>query len=1701
MLPFLLAPLVALPAAAAPTLDEHSVPAEGRGAVHARIDAFGRYALATKSRQGVALQVVDRADGPGPMFGRPGHQDGRIDTFLDRGTYRILTFGDSRAEGRATVAVHPFVEKNGPAPAKLVEHRLVTTTLEDFEQRSYWIEITERRTVVFEAAGRNLHDLRLWRDGTWLVDRAPNADVTEPAVGRPLTVNRLVAELEPGIYLLTAYGGTPREWANDDGTHPFHLRFGVREHPTALRQRAVIGPFGYDRFLVKEATYFRVELSEAQPLALAVERYDPRRPFASSGGWNAAITKKTVPPVAEVFTSGDGLLLVTVRGPAGRPYVLQHFERRRTASLPKGRYYLSTVHSGHPADTLDASGIIVREKKPFAATSWQTVTLSAEAGWARRFELMEPSTVFVDVKTAGTYRVQTRGDATARFVIEPFFVTPPKDYRSPSSKPAPSDWSLDAGLHVLTIRPEKKGIIEVAVANTDGLVNALSRWVGSSEAIALPRPGLRFESFESSGAREVLRVSQQPGVRTGIVVRSLPLDLRDPLFVAQRPKDTVTLEIEVAEEGVLQAITEDGSRIAMSVDDGPWTAAPRPSVGPHRLRIANETDEIVSYAVGLRVRSLEPDSPLPALPDPRSSALAAFEKLSDRADLDLDRNETRSYLVEAKDAGLYRLESTGLLATRGDLRTRVVPSLAAAAQNGVGRNFLLQRYLGVGTYQVTVRTEGRSKGHLGLRLKRTAAIDGGALVDGVPARATLAAGTTIVYRFEIEAAGRHRLRAFGQGRTFTGRLERYEPDSLVEGEPREAGWWPLVEPGGGVDIDRHFEAGSYRLVVLPQTVDARVVTTLERQRDPLVHEGHGPHPLPLDTVVEHEWIDEDLDDPAQVDAWDFDVPADVELTIALTGMMHGDLVRGSERVAYVPPARGWTGRVERGRYRLVLRNFRRTTRVPYSVAVRPAPMVVGARRTLEAPAEVALAIGADEVVEIESFGGDDVAGFVVGSDGRTIARSDDRTDDWNFAIARRLAPGRYTLHVVPVAARRATTEIRLRTREESTSPALKVPGRVRLTPGDGRQIVPLEIAKGARFLVAWARSTMTSALVLEEDVDGWRPVAQHVGRPARLEVPLPLDAMKRRYRLKVWSTEVRGAPIDLDVHGLAPQPVAEDALFDGLALRGTAELPVAIAAVALDRPGTFSFAEPKRIRWSGAASAVAEAPRRGLAHPAGRQLWIVADLDSKGRATVRAKRIAARDGALPLTLSAAPVHVDVEGDALVVAELRAAKARTGVAFTEEARFDLAADGRAVAVQLETGPTRARLWAAEPTADVFDATVKLRRFEPPAPTALDTTNNRGTVPAGAAVLLTTTRARARYQVILPEGGVAAVADGAKVDRVVVGSTWTERFEATADRIYVFNPTQAPLVYAIDVLPGTGAASLPYERLAATRQRTEVAVPPGADDRVVQLRGAEEALFFGSDGSITAMSEERLAVGSRGGSLRIVHGATAVMAWLDDPEQPLTGLFDRSPAPVAIEAPAVVRLDGAAAQLSLRADEPTLFEARIDAPVVAHWTSNDVPGQVTLGRRGASIPLYLGGGSGRLTLRRIGHGALDEPAELRRSTVPLLNEGVGPEAVIGPGSARAFRFVVPARRKIGVGLRSTDASVDLRLVREDGEVVGRGVAQLHVLDAGTYVLVAFAPPDGPTARVRPVVVGLAPPPTGPPNDVLERYLTAAGFQEER
>ena len=237
--------------------------------------------------------------------GEAGTESGRLDLFLDRGQYKLRIESAEKGTGKVKIQAQSFREKRGGALAavpRLVETRLVQERLDDLEQVSYWVEIGERTRGA--PGGRRPQSGRPAPVAGRLLARRRRAPLpADPAGRRPAALRcRLSALLEPGLYLLTAYGGSRQPWAEGSDEHPFYLRWGEPRLPATGRRRYVVSPFGEDHFrLPDNVNFLRLELPEARPPPLGAgwlrggSAYEQATDTASG-----AVTKESLPPAVEV---------------------------------------------------------------------------------------------------------------------------------------------------------------------------------------------------------------------------------------------------------------------------------------------------------------------------------------------------------------------------------------------------------------------------------------------------------------------------------------------------------------------------------------------------------------------------------------------------------------------------------------------------------------------------------------------------------------------------------------------------------------------------------------------------------------------------------------------------------------------------------------------------------------------------------------------------------------------------------------------------------------------------------------------------------------------------------------------------------------------------------------------------------------------------------------------------------------------------------------------------------------------------------------------------------------------------------------------------------------------------------------------------------------------------------------------------------
>ena len=1652
-------------AAATPTVTPDVVPADGRQEAIVLVETFGRYALETESLQGVSLQLIDRMTGPGQTTGGAG-RDGRLDLFLERGEYKLVTHGGGRGEVGLTATA--FEELDGRSRLEALVP--LTATLGDRQQRSWWLDLRSgSQAVDLELAGRALADVRIWRDGTWLVDAEPRCSVAEPVTGQPLNRCVLHHSLPEGLYLVSAYGGAPLDWAQDSALNgtggdrdALHLRYGVPLLAEAGRQHHTLSPFGVDRYRVPaDSRYARVELPQPDPVTLSIGPWTQGLYSVADGA--ASIERESRVPYAEVTGrshSGEGVL--TVSGAAGQPYVLQHLAPFSSGAglSGDGEFWLSTLHSGYAGDSVDATAVLVRGGDYAAEVQEdRAVVMDGGVTWRGRFNLQSKATLLVTIEDAGDYRFTA--DAEVRVRMRPFLLGDTIGVDVPELVTTrEATWDLNRGTWLLEIHPHEQEVI-TADLSPDSLLSSLLGAAGVEAEVLPSQPAAALGVVRlNQGMSQRLFLGEQPGVTVGLVQRRLPVDLhRGALPLVLGPGEQVTVPARWRDDGWLRAVDEQGRELEVSTG-GDWARSPAVDAREAEVSVRNPHD--VATTVALWQETWTPDSPppLPSLDAQILAGLPEFPTLTAEAPapLELGRQDAKTWRVDVTEAGLYTLGSRGLLHTEGAVRTRVRTSLASDTAGGPGRNFQLQEYLGQGDYQLTVNTVGQTRGHLSIALAPSPMLDGGALREGVTARASLAANQGAVYTFTVPEEGRYRLRAVGQTRVARCRLE-------------DGDGWPVLQPGLPAELDQTLRAGDYRLVILPTDVPGRLLTSLERQADTIATEGHGPHPYTLGAPASHTWI-EDPDRPA--DAWTFSLPAPASVSASVSGEMHGELLDADgavvARLVLGEPA---TWQLPAGDYRLALKNARRNNRVPYTLELDVLQLLVGMTRRVNLPRDLVLSVGEAGLVELTSAGRVDVRARLYGdsagllSDGPLIASNDDRPMDWNFRLLEALEPGRYVLRLDSVTGGSGQVEVRMRAPDFAPTEALAAGREVSISAGS---LVPLEQPRSGDVMMVGIDSAETWSAALERQVGGqWRAVDSGDGRA----ITLAARAAEGPWRVRLTSLEDRGNAAALRYGAAAPRRVSEAAVSGGIRaerLRGWGDRPAPLVFDAT--PGVYlPLSAPEGLRRCPAPGEGCRAVDPGGLPTDGDTLWLLSPPGER-----LALRRATADGLTLTVRGEAEVGLSPgAGPALVVA---AAVVGQPAVFADGPSAFAPGASAAVAEVAQ----RVRL-----TGDGLEVRLQETRFPEPGVQHLHTGRHDEVIQPGQA---------ARYTV--PAGsrlraGLAAGLALRTADRLYLA--WDEALSvdepAPGVTLLVMNRGDTPASVSLDLTPGSSAPyvsfAMPFEREALRAGLTPVMVhpEPGA---TLRLTGASAATLVGPSGVQRGLSLDPGA----GGTLYIEHAPGFLMAWVERPDDPTGGLLGAAMSGPAegVSLPADLALSGAARRYEVIAPTGGLLRLSSEAPLIAAVDGRD---EVVVLSRGGEASLWLPPGPNILITRAPAGRALTGTLSLRFDAPRPAVEGLGEPALMAPGDTLAYAFQVTRAGHVGVGVRADSDRVVVGLLDAHGAPVVPAGQLTHMprLTPGAYTLTLHLPADAAPVTARPALAGVALPEVGPPAPVIRSY----------
>jgi len=1669
----------AAPAAAAATVDQDKFPAAGRHDTLLRVLQPGRFSMRVRSQSGVAIQLVDMLTGPSEPMGEAGAADGRLDVLLDVGTYKLRLFGAKGAEGDAALTVAPFREAAAPA-LRPRDGVVQSTALADLQQRSFWLAVEAPGFLRLEAAGRSLADLRFWRNGTELVPQTGRVRTIEPVAGHPMTDITFEDTLEPGTYLVTAYGGPEAAWADGDTSQPLHIRFGASDALLAGWVGGTIGPFGRDLYRIDgSARLLRLALPAPAPAGLRVL---DGTGFVSGG----AIDKKSREPTASVRSPGSqapGDRVIELTGAAGQAFRLRAIEAPGGMSVSEaGSWWVSAPTVGFGGDELPATFALIRTEKdkPAVTVAGNAPRIGPGAAWRQRFNLRGPATLLLQVTAPGPIAVRSDGPA-----IRPSINVPSGDVQAARTTGVPS-WDLAAGWYVLKLDPVDgaTGILDLTVG-PPGLAPQDSRPLQPADPVV----GFgRQELAEGQALRLV--ANSGPNATVALSARPWPLDLADgPLAVTQGGGEPLGLSLQHPAEGTL-----------LQTEVGAGTTELKPAPVKASATSADLTLPAPDKPRTMILSWRPPEAPLPdpaVTPPPPLTALQAGKP----AWFDLDREAERSFALAVADGGLYRVETLGRLRTSGSIGTPFIASLGEAAANGAGQNMLLQQYLRAGRYRVTAKAEDGT-GRLGITARPTPMLPGAALVPAGTVRAALPAGSGILFPVEIPADGSYRLEILGLDRGFTARLE-------------DAEGWPLLPAGDLSGVEQALAAGRYRLMILPEAVDTRVVARLSRIEPEVALEGHGPHPLPFDADQAFQWREPaGRGDPRAPDQWDFTLAGPAKASLSLSDGMVADLRRldTPETVARFSSSAAFAGELPAGRYRVEATSLGRNDRLDYTVSLHTDELQPGVVRDIPLPLTVPFSIATDRVVSLTSFGGLDVKAVLRDAQGQVLGRFDDRDGDWNIAVSQYLPAGRYSLDLASVEAASSsdssdesstsedsednsgpTTELRLALPAEDGATAATQPsGTVELT-GPTVHRLAMPAAAAGSLMVAAASSSAELTLSLErQGADGtWANVAIDRGLAPAVAVPADGDAA-RPWRASVWTVDGGGEPVRfaarlVDAQPQKPGPVA----LAPLALDG---LPQTLATALVAAPGAglerVDGVDLDGGLWQGSAPGRALRPLTApVLAPQSDLLWLLARTAQPAKPTL-APLVSDPSRATPLDLAAG------EAATLPPSPVRAGRLQAWLARSGDGQPGLdaglgmgVAAGEAFALDAAAAPLTIRNAAGAGALRLeltgLDLALAAERHTD--------TSLSATLAPGSALPVTLPAGAKRLRLDLP-AGVAAIAGwrGTDAETAWTGDTpsswslngaWTE--------LLLVNTGARPAPVALAQIPDPSptpalATDTVMKRFFGAEGTVLLALPAGTGPghRLI-VAGAAEATVIGRDGHVASGRRIQL---TGPGLVVLRHDTGLVAAWMEADE------YGPWPQPELQDAPlpGILPLAGEAMILRVKAPRPALLTVRTTAPVILAADGN----APELFPAGAEFQRYLQDAS-LLRLFSPQDGPLSGSIELVSRPIAPLAEGVGDAVTVASGGTALFGFTVEKDSDIGIGIRAEPDRARVRLLDADGKPLGDGVVQMRHLAPGRYLIEAQVPPDAPATLVRPAVVGIKARPSGPPEDVIRGYLDLAGL----
>lgn len=1742
----------------AASISPATVPAKGAQEAIITLDKPGRVIIRATSASGTRCSLVDHVRGPFANSGRAGVESCVLDELLDAGSYKLRLSSKVKGTGHVALSVTDYKETN-PKPVRLEPRREVTQRLRPGEQASFWLQIDKRQPVTVRFSGRNVGDIRLWRNGQWIERISPRDEAPRPFGGQPIYEWWLEQPMEPGVYLLTAYGTSPKVWTDSE-----------------LQDDQLTVAYGFPLAPVERLAQFTLPVHGVaayelpnQPLALFLSREGnstsatrlslhsiQQDGATSTGGIESGCSIESKALISDCSTQLATPLrkVALVRGEPGTKITLQWAPlvqgamwmdgayaesfRQLNFHVPKAGDYLVAMPE-LPVDSDSApmgcvlEEIIERDRRPvdYVEKARDAVEVTPQKPFKRAFNYQNAGGALLWFNLTRSHRFNFSTSGARKNRCELYLLNGDKRERltqtEPNAERCEVSYSAPPGRYELRIWGGTEGIETVTVAPRDVTPTGDTP---TKTACSFHRVRL------NEGPARVISTRSTQGSLRGLVLRALPLQLEEPLTIILDAKQSLKVPV-VSASSALEVRSLRGERFSCAFNGTPFELREGRCTLPStagELQLQNSSDAPISFSIRRAAPPPQKAPPLvafsPTLQPPPHLAVGAPMYFN------FERAQQHSVTFDVKDAGLYHVQTLGLLATTCTIRTPVIEGVGAASGGGRGRNCLVSTYLRPGRYLYSARTTGQSRGRGGLLIERRPVKAADQVSSDSEVYFRVDAGELIQQKLRVTRSGVHSLNTSSQAGAPQCRLD-------------DSQGWPALPVPTPCSQSLRLAKGGYLWTQLPLTVESMRRTSLERVRPTPTLTGNKPHRISL-----NQWHRAALGKDGK-DEFVFDVPARMNVHFALTNGMQGRLMSvdadGKHRPVdviapftpeltrpqglaaptsrYQPEAHTEQyeedGAYERGgaseghseeeqapsdaqaenedhyassgdalpaadspapvgralllspgSYRLVAEHSKGDVAITYALYLKTEVFAPGVTQVVNVPGVYPVRVPNEGTLRLFSRGDTDVRCRLFNDKGVLVAENSDRGADWNCAFAEPVPGGDYTLALESQTQVPGPTKISVILAKVTFAGALS-DAALKLDAGVTQVTLPAMAEDSVQQASFTANTAFSCALE--------NPQGEVRARQSDVKRCVVLyRASGAPWRMRLWT--LSGSA---QVKGTASSRVITAGSTGGT-LRANTALKVNVTA-----PGRYATS---RNVFCVSASA------GDLLRPCGPQAsldagaWIFSStggdaalaltevVDRLNPSATHREALSAQHTLLRQTSSSPSLHlltVSVQpGD------------RGGPACRLHDGVAQQSDFNCFAATGVTTSSVARWWTAgTPTGE---ATVLRTRVPMPAAStalAMGVFNLAWTT--GESARLTLPAESVRVQLSLPADAWAVLlSDKDTAQDLCAPSAVPSRcvFASKSGSVVVHSPNDRHVhaeVVAVEHAARRASLTRLYETFvrAPTSLRLELAANTASDSQL-NVRGALRCVTTLTDGARLEGCGARIPRG-HGGELTLEVDPGEVSAVLAPPDQLNAATLNVS-AKGGPELPA-----GRAQKLTGQLIESS-FTVATDG--VVHLRANTgvcgiVQGTAVLAAAGSdsgcAMDRLLKAGSYKLVVRAFADRPLTGNVSWTHEPVRELDEGIAKdESFIGPTQTRFFRFRTESKGRIGFGLQVSAELLQCSVLDVQQNVLGDGCQQFLELDRGTYLLAVHAPASSRTLKFKPVLVGLA----GAKADVPETYL---------